>query len=579
VPILPTHLNPNAAAYRAAGHWPQQPLGALFTHTARRLADHDALIDGQRRLTFRELERLSGRAACGLRARGFGPGDVIAYQLPNWWEAAIVFLAAARIGATVNPLLPIFRESELRFTLRQSGAQALVIPGAFRGCDHRELVNGLRPELPALREIFVARGTAPTGMHSFDAWLDTPWEQTADAGPLAVDPDAVALLMYTSGTTAQPKGVLHTHNSLAAEVLSLERVHQLSPADRTLMPSPLTHISGVIHGILTPALLGTSAVLMERWDPSQGLALIARERVTYMVGAPTFLQDLITARDGLRPASLLLAAPARTPEASGGRVGRYAVPSQELDSRATCSHVQASADYSSLRLFSCGGAGVSPVLMQRARECFPNCIAKRVYGSTEFPTLTTTDAADALTHGIYTEGRPIWPADVRITDESGSVLPPGADGEVQGRGPECFAGYLDATLNSDAFTADGWFRTGDLGVIDADGYLRITGRLKEIIIRKGEKISVKEVEDAIAAHPAIAEVAVIPRPDPDTGERACAVVRFRAGMSADLATLTTFLASKGLARQKWPEQLEVVDDFPRTDSGKIQREKLKRQEG
>ena len=237
--------------------------------------------------------------------------------------------------------------------------------------------------------------------------------------------------------------------------------------------------------------------------------------------------------------------------------------------------MQAPADYSSLRLFSCGGAGVSPALMQRARECFPNCVAKRVYGSTEFPTLTTTDAADALTHGIDTEGRPIWPAEVRIADEAGGPLPAETEGEVQGRGPECFAGYLDAALNVDSFTADGWFRTGDLGVIDAAGYLRITGRLKEIIIRKGEKISVKEVEDAIAAHPAVAEVAVIPQPDANSGERACAVVRLRPGMRVDLATLTAFLATQGLAKQKWPEQLEVVDDFPRTDSGKIQREKMK----
>jgi len=316
-------------------------------------------------------------------------------------------------------------------------------------------------------------------------------------------------------------------------VLSLERVHQLTAADRTLMPSPLTHISGVLHGILSPALLGTSAVLMERWDPPRALELIASERVTYMVGAPTFLQDLLSASES-KPG-----------------------------------------DYHSLRLFSCGGAGVSPVLMQRARARFRNCVAKRVYGSTEFPTLTTTDAADALTHGIGSEGRPIWPAEVRIADEAGTALPAEAEGEVQGRGPECFAGYLEATLNTDSFTPDGWFRTGDLGVIDRAGYLRITGRLKEIIIRKGEKISVKEVEDAIAAHPAVAEVAVVPRPDANTGERACAVVRLRPGMRVDLAALTAFLGAQGLAKQKWPEQLDVVDDFPRTDSGKIVRAKLK----
>jgi cyclohexanecarboxylate-CoA ligase len=535
VPIVPTHPNPNAALYRRAGHWPQQPLGALFARTAQRFPDHDAIIDGARRLTCRDLDRLSARAACGLRARGFGPGDAIAYQLPNWWEAAVMFLAATRLGATVNPLLPAFRESELRFTLQQSGAAALVIPGVLRGCDHRALIGGLRRDLPALRDVFVARDGVPAGMRDVASLIDGASPPMFDTTPLTVDPDSIALLMYTSGTTAQPKGVLHTHNSLAAEVLSLERVHQLSPADRTLMPSPLTHISGLLHGILAPALLGTSAVLMERWDAPRALDLIAGEGVTYMVGAPTFLQDLLTA-------------------------------SAQQPSPPACS---------SLRLFSCGGAGVSPALIQRARERFPNCAAKRVYGSTEFPTLTTTDAGDALTHGIDTEGRPIWPAEVRIAAATGQALPADSEGEVQGRGPECFAGYLDATLNGDAFTTDGWFRTGDLGVIDAAGYLRITGRLKEIIIRKGEKISVKEVEDAIAAHPAVAEVAVVARPDANTGECACAVVRLRPGMHVDLATLTAFLGTQGLAKQKWPEQLEVVNDFPRTDSGKIRREQLK----
>jgi len=378
--------------------------------------------------------------------------------------------------------------------------------------------------------VLVTRGEPAARMHSLATRLDAT---AAEAPAAPIDPDSIALVMYTSGTTAEPKGVLHTHNTLAAEVLSLQRVHQLTPDDRTLMPSPLTHISGVIHGILTPALLGTSAVLMDRWEPAQAATLIARERVTYMVGVPTFLQDLI----------------AQPPE-----------------------H-----DVRSLRLFSCGGAGVSPALIQRARERFPHCVAKRVYGSTEFPTLTTTDANDALTHGTDTEGRAIRPAEVRIAGESGASLPAGDEGEVQGCGPECFAGYLDARLNADAFTPDGWFCTGDLGVLDAAGYLRITGRLKEIIIRKGEKISVKEVEDAIAAYPAVAEVAVIACPDPDSGERACAAVRLHAGCSIDLVSLGAFLGARGLAKQKWPEQLEVMTDFPRTESGKILRVTLREQ--
>ncbi|MFQ5667527.1 MAG: AMP-binding protein [Candidatus Binatia bacterium] len=533
--IAPTFQTPLARQYRAAGHWRQEPLGALLSRTVRQHAGREGIIDHAQRLTFRELDRLSQRAAVGFRSLGLGPGDVIAYQLPNWWEAVVVFLGAVRMGATVNPLLPMFRESELGFTLRQSGAQALVIPGVWRGCDYRDLLAALRPKLPALRAVFVARDAPRPGMHSWESFLATAPERALDdasAGP-PVAAASVALLMYTSGTTAEPKGVLHTHNTLAAEVMSLARVHQLTPQDRTLMPSPLTHISGVIHGMLVPALLGTSAVLMERWEPRQALDLIARERVTYMVGAPTFLQDLVTQAE----------------DCDGG-------------------------DLRTLRLFSCGGAGVSPALVRRARERFPTCVTKRVYGSTEFPTLTTTDAANASRHGIDTEGRAIWPAEVRIADDAGESLPPGVAGEVQGRGPEGCVGYRDGALNADAFTADGWFRTGDLGILDAAGYLRITGRLKDIIIRKGEKISVKEVEDQIAAHPAVAEVAVIPRPDPAAGERACAVVRLRPGMRLDLVALTQFLAAKGLAKHKWPEHLQVVADFPRTESGKIRRAKL-----
>ncbi len=524
--LRPTALSPDETARRhAAGHWGTEPLGASFARTAAARGDAVALVDADRRLTFAEWERLSGAAARGLRDLGVRPGDVVAYQLPNWWEAAVVFLAAARIGAVVNPVLPMFRARELAFILRQSAASVLVIPGEFRGCDYPALVASVRADAPALRAVLVARAPAPRDTRAFDALL-------ADAGAppdVAVDADALLMLMYTSGTTADPKGVLHTHNTLLAEVRSLERMHALGPADRTLMPSPLTHISGVIHAILTPAVLGTSAVLMERWDADAGRALIAAERVTYMVGAPTFLQDL----------------------------------SDRVETGGT-----------SLRLFSCGGAAVSPELIRRARTAL-GCVAKRVYGSTEFPTITTTDAADAETMGVESEGRVIAPGELRIVDDAGGQLPAGADGEVQARGPECCVGYADAALNADAFTADGWFRTGDLGVVDAAGYLRITGRLKEIVIRKGEKFSLSEIEAAVARHPAVAEAAVIPVPDPRSGERACAVVTIHPGSALSLADLSAFLRAAGLAPQKCPEQLEIVDALPHTDSGKIHRAALR----
>lgn len=533
--LRPTVLPAAAARYRRDGHWGAASLGDRFAVTCARRGYAEAVVDGDHRLSFAEWERLSARAALGLLALGVAPGDVVAYQLPNWWEAAVFFLAAARIGAVVNPLLPIFRARELHFALGQSGAAVLIIPGQYRGCNYPALIDGLRADLPRLREVLVARAAPPPPMRALDAFLATPWErapQTADRVVTAVDADALLMLMYTSGTTAEPKGVLHTHNTLLAEVQSLARIHALTARDRTLMPSPLTHISGVIHAILAPALLGTSAVLMERWDAGCALALIARERVTYMVGAPTFLQDLADHPDRHR------------------------------------------SDVSSLRLFSCGGAEVSAELIRRARSAL-GCVAKRVYGSTEFPTITTTDAADAASMGIETEGRPIAPAEVRIVDADGRAVPAGAAGEIQARGPECCVGYSEPSLNDEAFTADGWFRTGDLGTLDAHDYLRVTGRLKDIIIRKGEKFSARELEERIARHPAVAEVAVLALPDPRTGERACAVVTLRARTTLTLDELTDFLRAEGLAAQKLPEQLEVVAEMPRTDSGKVHRASLK----
>jgi cyclohexanecarboxylate-CoA ligase len=527
-----TAFFPDAAArYRAQGDWRGEPLAVAFGRTCADRGDADALIDGEVRVAFAAWARQVEVAAAGLLALGVRAGDVVAYQLPNWWEAAVVFMAAARIGAVANPVLPIFRERELRFILAQSGAQVLFIPGVYRGCDHPALIAPLRADLPALTEVIVVRTAAPSGMHGWDD-LVAAGRSPALPRAMPVDPDAVAMLMYTSGTTAEPKGVLHTHETLTAEVRSLQRIHGLRAGDRTLMPSPLTHISGVIHAILTPALIGTSAVLMDRWDAVRGLDLIDRERVTYMVGAPPFLHDLIDASAGARR------------------------------------------DVSSLRLFSCGGAAVSAELIRRARATL-GCVAKRVYGSTEFPTIATTDAADAERQGIETEGRPIAPNEVRIVADDGTPLGCDCQGEIQARGPECCVGYADAALNGDAFTADGWFRTGDLGIIDAAGYLRVTGRVKDIVIRKGEKISVRELELLIGRHPAVAETAVVALPDPRTGECACAVVVVRGDLALTLAELTAFLRAHGLATHKLPERLEIVAELPRTESGKVHRAALR----
>jgi len=316
--LYPTALRrQDAARWRAAGEWGVESLGGAFARTCAMRGTAAALIDGERRLAFAEWDRLSAAAADGLGGLGVGAGDVVAYQLPNWWEATVLFLAAARRGAVVNPVLPIFRARELAFILRQSGARVLVVPGTYRDCDYPAMVADLRAELPALRHVLVARAAPPVGTGALDSLWAHPAANASAA--VEVDPSTPLMLMYTSGTTAAAKGVLHTHDTLLAEVRSLRRVHALTPGDRTLMPSPLTHISGVVHAILTPAVVGTSAVLMDRWGAAAALQTIARERVTYMVGAPTFLQDLVAQAEEVDgDTTSLPAAGRRCPRRSSG---------------------------------------------------------------------------------------------------------------------------------------------------------------------------------------------------------------------------------------------------------------------
>jgi len=466
----PTYRPAEADRYRVEGWWRGESIWDAFAATVGRVRTKTALVEGEARTSFAALAAMAERLAGGLQGLGVGSGDVVALQLPNWTETVVALLAVARLGAVANPVLPVYRRRELGFILGESGARVLFIPGRHRDCDHRALIRDLRAELPALEHVVVVRDGALAGEHEYGALAGS--ESSADRAP--ANADAIALLIYTSGTTADAKGVLHSHETLLAEARSLGAVHELVPTDTVLMPSPLTHISGIVHALLVPAVYGTTAVLLDRWEPGEALALVGRERVTYMVGAPTFLRDL-----------------AEHP-------------------------TLASSDTSSFRLFSCGGAAVDPTLVRESAARL-GCVVKRVYG----------------------------PA-----------------------------------LNAEAFTPDGWFRTGDLGAVDAAGALRITGRRKDIIIRKGENISARELEELIAMHPAVAEVAVIGLPDTVAGEVACAVLRPRPGTSLPtLADLAAHLTDHGLSRRKLPERLELVADFPRTASGKILKRALREQLG
>jgi len=525
--VRPTHWPVRADTYRRQGLWRPETIWDAFAATASRHGDRLMTIEGATRLDFAEVARRAATVAGGLATLGVSPGDAVAVQLPNWHETVVTLLALARLGAVAVPILPIQREREVAFILQRTSARVAFIPGQHRDCDHRALLAGLRATAPALRDVIVVRDDAPAGMRAFHDVTGPAPDRSAVAA------DEIALVMFTSGTTADPKGVLHSHQTLLAEAHSLAAVHGLGAGDTVLMPSPLTHVSGLVHAVLVPAVLGTCAVLMPRWEPGDALRAIAGERVSYMVGAPTFLRDL-----------------AQHPDLPHADVGSF-------------------------RLFSCGGANVDPSLVTEAARRL-DCVAKRVYGSTEFPTITTSGPDDPPDRRIDSDGRPIGAAEIRLVDDAGADVGSGNEGEVLARGPECFLGYLDPALNAESFTADGWFRTGDLGTLDAAGFLRITGRKKDIIIRKGENISAREVEELVATHPAVAEGAVVGLPDAAAGEIACAAILIRPGAAAPtLQDLTRHLLAQGLSKRKLPERLVVVSEFPRTASGKIAKRALR----
>ena len=512
-------------AYRRAGYWTGETLVDRFDSICVEHAARTALIDGEAQLRFEQAAECVERVAQWFTTLT-DPGDIVSWQLPNWWEAAIVHHAAIVAGCVSNPLNPAWRERELRAVVAESPPSVLVVPESWRGFASLEFALQLQADfnLPA---VVLVRGIARPGIFGFDHFLKVP---AGSKTKRAVASDAPAVLLYTSGTTSAPKGVLHTHQSLLCEMDSLPAIHALDPADRYLGGAPVGHIAGLVYGAMTPFALGTSTVFLERWIPSRAITAITDERATFQTGPPTFLQTL-AAKAG-------------------------------------------SADLSSFRLFSTGGAAI-PTEAARAAAARLGCVLKRAYGSTELPTLTATTLDDDERARTETDGRAVGGAEVRIAGPDGDALPAGEEGEIWGRAPEMFAGYLHAA--TDALTDDGWFRTGDLGVLDRDGLLRVTGRMKDIIIRGGENISAAELEDILSTHPWIADVAIVGLPDERLGERVCAVVALRGGATLTLEDVVTFLRQNHIATHKLPEQLVVLPSLPKTSSGKVAKAEVRAQ--
>jgi cyclohexanecarboxylate-CoA ligase len=496
--LRPTWLPEQARRYRRpGGPWDVPTLDTLLT------AHGGEVVDGSTRLSAGEAAALVAVVAGGLRARGVRRGQAVAWQVPNSLAAAVLTRACWRIGAVAAPVLHSFGSADVAAALGQIDP-ALVL----------EIEQDAFSD-PAALAAAVGDG-APVR-----------------SGALPSQPSDVALVLFTSGSTGVPKAVLHTQRGLSWKASLMARVHGLGPTDAVLMPAPMAHISGLLNGVLVPGAAGLRSVLVRRFDPEQALALVARERISFLAGPPTFFIAMARAL---------------------------------ADSPGT--------DVSSIRLVSSGGASVTPAFVEDTARTF-DCRVKRTYGSTEAPTVTTSTDDDPFELARDTDGRAVGAVELRISDpETGARCRTGMSGELWVRGPEMFAGYADARQTAAVIARGGWFRTGDLATIDAAGWVRIVGRLKDVIIRGGENISASEVEGALEAHPDIHHAVAVGYPDPLLGERVAAFVESAAPF--DLEECRRWFAGRGMAKFKTPEKVECLDHLPLLGSGKPDRAALRR---
>lgn len=515
-----------AEEYFATGAWIRSTLADAAREQARLHPDRIALIGEAGQLSYAQALEQGEALARALLDLGMRPGDTVAFQLPNWLEAATVNLAAALAGMVVNPVIPIYRSAELRVILKDARARAIFIPEVFRDFDFAAMYADLRADLPELAHVIPVRGPND-GLAALIArgrTLETPLPR--------ILPEEAKMLVYTSGTTGLPKGVIWGHAQARAAIANSFAAWSLETDCTTVVPTPVTHVTGYSHGLEAPFVMGTRAVLMERWDAVEAVRLIDAHGAAYMIGATPFLSETLKA------------------------------------AQAAGTHLP------SLKVFACGGAEVPPDLIRRANAWFAQGIAFRVYGASEVP-MITQGCPESSELSAITDGR-VYAYEVKVVDESGAVLPPDTEGEILARGATMFLGYTAPAETEKAIDADGYFRTGDLGRMSADGLITATGRKKDLIIRGGENLSAKEIEDALGLHPAIADLAVVAAPHPRLGEGVAAFVVPAPGEPVPTpADLGAFLKAAGLAQQKWPEFVFAAENLPRTASGKVQKHLLR----
>lgn len=526
IPRDPAHIE----LLRSSGIWRNRTLAEDALELAHSDPARLIAVAGSEELTAGESVAHGIAIAAALKRRGFARGDTITVILPNWLEAIGINLAAAFLGLVVNPIVPIYREAELRQILRDCRSRAIFMPGQHRSIDYGAVLDNIRHELPALSIVVGVRSQGDVTLEELIAE-----GRALDFTPEPPAPDSIKLVMYTSGTTGPAKGVLHTHETLGRVMTVGAKNWELDTTPRILIATPIGHVTGFLWGLESPFIIGTRVFLMDRWDPNEAVRLIDHHQIDLTTGAAPFLQDTIEAA-----------------RKSGSRLP-------------------------SLKRFGCGGAAVTPDLVRAARATFAQAIAYRVYGSTEAPNIAQGHASPAAgDRSAETDGRPV-DYEVRIVDDLGNDVAVGTDGEILARGPAMFVGYTDASLNEAAIDASGYLKTGDIGHLTSLGDLVITDRKKDLIIRGGENLSPKEIEDALAGHPGVREVAIVGRPHPRLGETVCAFVVPNLSVGPALDQLNALLAQRGFARQKYPDHLELVAALPRTPSGKVSKELLRKQ--
>jgi acyl-CoA synthetase (AMP-forming)/AMP-acid ligase II len=508
-----------AEAYRRE-LWVHTTLADSLFAAAESSPRRTVLVDGDTRLDCATLHTQATGLASALLAR-MPRGSVVSFMLPNWHEAAVIYLAATLAGMVANPILPSMRDRELRFILEDADSRIIFAPAHFGRHDYAAMLARVTSQFESPPEVAVVRGDPGSNFIPFASLLAGP-STTAELP--ALDPDAVRMILYTSGTTGRPKGVLHTHNSIHALICQIRDHWLVEPGDGFLVASPIAHIGGSIYAFECPLLLGTTAVLMDHWNGDDAVELMQAERCTHMAGATPFLEQMLTAAQR---------AGSRLPD---------------------------------LKLFVCGGASVSPSLIRRAAAYFEPAIITRVYGSTEVP-VTTIGSLQRADHAADTDGH-VGLADIKLVGGNEA-------GEIYARGPQMLVGYQHPEDDAESFDAEGYFRTGDLARWVDDEYLVVTGRAKDIIIRNGENISAKEVEDVLYRHPAIVDAAAVALPDPSRGELCCAVVVLAPGAAPlSLTDVDLHCRELGLARFKTPERLEIVAQLPRNTTGKVLKSEL-----